>query len=206
MPRLRLPLPESTGSDRDELLCTHGFVDRAYSVFFLRTTVSFDFSYCTCYCNNTMTGCASIPPLVFGYLEVESRGCAAWLREVDEGTSPWAPEAPCTSASIDAAASLHCNHALPTAAASRGPGWRSGGPRADGGADLRAIRSELETPVPHRDLLPPRACERSFDSQPVSAGDIQQGACQSLAFVRHGAAYVGTSLAFNDLANACRIV
>src|SRR6516162_4238785 len=36
LPRLRLPLPERTGSDRDELRCPHGFVDRAYSVFLLR--------------------------------------------------------------------------------------------------------------------------------------------------------------------------
>lgn len=153
-----------------------------------------------------MTWCASIPPLVFGFLEVESRDCAAWLREVDEGTSPWAPEAPCTAATTDAAASLHCNHALPTAAASLGPEWRSGRPRADGGADLRAIRSELEIPLPQRDLLPLRACERSYDSQPVSVGDIQQGACQSRALVCRCAAFVGTTLAFNDLANACRSV
>ena len=36
LPRLRLPLPERTGSDRDELHCPHGFVDRAYLVFLLR--------------------------------------------------------------------------------------------------------------------------------------------------------------------------
>ena len=30
---LRLPLPERTGSDRDEPHCPHGFVDRAYSLF-----------------------------------------------------------------------------------------------------------------------------------------------------------------------------
>jgi len=29
----RLPLPERTGSDRDEPHCPHGFVDRAYSFF-----------------------------------------------------------------------------------------------------------------------------------------------------------------------------
>ena len=36
----RLPLPEKTGSDRDEPHCPHGFVDRAYLVFCveLRTT------------------------------------------------------------------------------------------------------------------------------------------------------------------------
>jgi hypothetical protein len=35
--RLRLPLPERTGSDRDEPLCPPGFVDRAYLVFCLVT-------------------------------------------------------------------------------------------------------------------------------------------------------------------------
>ena len=33
--RCQLPLPDRAGSDRDELLCFDGFVDRAYSVFFV---------------------------------------------------------------------------------------------------------------------------------------------------------------------------
>jgi hypothetical protein len=110
LPRLRLPLPESTGSDRDELLCTHGFVDRAYSVFLLRDFVSLRLRYCTCYI--TMTGVLRSPLGVPAAPRSRRTVCAAWLREVNEGTSPWRSRAlhshcvlrrprPCT-------ATMHC--------------------------------------------------------------------------------------------------
>lgn len=90
LPRLRLPLPERTGSDRDELLSPHGFVDRAYSVFLLRCVSLLRTSHCI----YRATVGASIPPLSCYSPEAGSHLRALLLRGVNEGTSPWAHPRP----------------------------------------------------------------------------------------------------------------
>ncbi len=86
LPRLRLPFPERTGSDRDELRCPHGFVDRAYSVFLLRCVAADH----TCYCG--------LPWCHFPPCDLRLPRSRSPLRRsrtgVNEGTSPRAPARP----------------------------------------------------------------------------------------------------------------
>ena len=90
LPRLRLPLPERTGSDRDELLSPHGFVDRAYSVFLLRCVSLLRTSHCI----YRATVGASIPPLSCYSPDAGSHLRALLHRGVNEGTSPRAHPRP----------------------------------------------------------------------------------------------------------------
>jgi len=126
LPRLRLPLPERTGSDRDELRCPHGFVDRAYSVFLLRC-VSANLTHLLQL--RRPTRCASIPPFL-NPLVASPYVRAARLRGVNRGYEP------------PGAGSARFESCLP----GRRPDflrWRSGRPRADGGARPARDASEL---------------------------------------------------------------
>src|SRR5262245_36365603 len=150
LPRLRLPLPERTGSDRDELHCPHGFVDRAYSVFFtaLRCYEPYSPSY---YCRLDLrpsplfTSAPQAPP---HDRAVKPQGFRI------EGTSP-----PGAGSTRDNRTALPCLR------------WRSGRPRADGGA--RPARGAFRTLRPHspsEDLLPPLAREPAAAHDPYPRG------------------------------------
>jgi hypothetical protein len=160
-PRLRLPLPERTGSDRDELLCPHGFVDRAYSVF-LRRCVATN-QYCS---PTTATRCESVPPLAL----LRPRGGAAsranLTRGVNEGRGyePPGAFAPFTPTSVCCA--------LPAVVVRKAARrWR---------CPTRARRFRTpEIPIPHRNLSPPRICEL-HRPHPVSERCTMQSACQYL--------------------------
>lgn len=90
LPRLRLPLPERTGSDRDELLSPHGFVDRAYLVFLLRCVSLLR-------TNSLRLQTISVRPSPLGVAcgpEAVAHSRAVLLRGVKEGTSPRARPRP----------------------------------------------------------------------------------------------------------------
>jgi hypothetical protein len=123
-PRLRLPLPERTGSDRDELLCPHGFVDRAYSVFLRRLRCCEPVLLITYDCDSL---CIRPPRWSCCDLEPGSHSRANLTRGVNEGTSPRALARP----------------SLRTAVAPSPLRWWPGRPRADGGARPARDASEL---------------------------------------------------------------
>ena len=136
LPRLRLPLPERTGSDRDELLSPHGFVDRAYSVFLLRC-VSLLRTY------SLLQPGFSVRPSPLGPAcdpEAVSHLRAVPFRGVNEGTSPRAHPRP------SLLLRLPLRRALPGTSHRGLPRWWSGGSRADGGARPARVPSELERP------------------------------------------------------------
>ena len=86
MPRLRLPLPERTGSDRDELRCPHGFVDRAYSVFLLRLRCCELLDHFCCdYCDQLVM---RPPPLLDIDLWASPGTCPDRLRGLNRGYEP----------------------------------------------------------------------------------------------------------------------
>ena len=99
-PRLRLPLPERTGSDRDELLCPYGFVDRAYSVF-LRRCVATNRYFSTATYLRQPTRCDSVPLWVL----LRPRGGAALpcgtAARSERGYEPPGACAPVTSHVLD---------------------------------------------------------------------------------------------------------
>jgi hypothetical protein len=158
LPRLRLPLPERTGSDRDELLSPHGFVDRAYSVFLLRcvSLLRTDSLHLPGY------GRCVHPPLGPAYSpEAGSHLRALLLRRVNEGTSPWAHPRPLL---------LRLRYDVPCLERPAGI-CLDGGPEGRAPMevpDLRASRPNDEIPLPPRDLQPPGLATR-VASQPVSA-------------------------------------
>ena len=81
--------------------------------------------------------------------------------------------------------------------------WRSGRPRADGGARPARDRSELmRSRIPHRNPLPPRACE-PHRPQPVSAAQVEQSACQSPHYLPLACIQALTRLGHNDLLDTC---
>ena len=166
--------------------------------FYCVTSVRFD---CGTAPATSLTRCALIPPLVLLLPRRRlHRLCAAASRG-ERGYEPRARFAPCT-----ALLHLALPAACPAAAASRWS-WVEVRRFARGRRCCSAREpSELEIPLPQRDLLPLRACERSFDSQPVSADDIQQGACQSHDVVRRDGDAVNKMLRLNALADPCPAV
>ena len=128
LPRLRLPLPERTGSDRDELLCPHGFVDRAYSVFLLRCVATNLCFYCTCYRGLRCV----VSPLVICF--VPGSSALRWIdRGVNEGTSPRAPARPTFLLRASTSCAATCSGRGPATARR----WR---------CPTCARRSELQSP------------------------------------------------------------
>jgi len=168
LPRLRLPLPERTGSDRDELRCPHGFVDRAYSVFLLRLRCCELHNHC--YFNfgqlvlRPSLLCSTAAP-------IHRRTLARlWIEARNEGTSPRAHRAPVTATTTATPWEMSIQPAVEVRkAACR---WR---------CPTRARRFRTrETSLPQQDLLPPSAREPEA-SRPVSARPVLQSACQSPA-------------------------
>lgn len=150
LPRLRLPLPERTGSDRDELRCPHGFVDRAYSVFLLRLRcVALLRTLLTCYCDL----CASIPPCVLATAPELRRSCD-WEPRSERGYEPPGASAPCTSRLL-----------LRKPRAVEGPECRA---PMEVPTCARRFRT-LEPPLPQRGLEPPGSRRTSRRRDPYLA-------------------------------------
>ena len=180
LPRLRLPLPERTGSDRDELLSPHGFVDRAYSVF-LQPCVALLRTY------SLRLRDFSVRPSPLGSCfgpEAVPHSRAVLLRGVNEGTSPRAHSRP--SLPLPLPLLLLLLLPLPTTCpawyvtARKMPRWRSGGSRADGGARPARVPSELKRPLsPHEIPDHLRLATVWLRHNPYPLATPKQGACQS---------------------------
>ena len=192
MPRLRLPLPERTGSDRDELHCPHGFVDRAYSVFLLRCVAA---NYSTT--ATSASSCCVHPP--FAVLPPRR-----FREHLLDSTSRLETRVRAPGRSMRPS-QLRCDNIAATSLL-RHPG---GCPCSCGGGpedhapmevpDLRAVLPNFGISLPQRDPLPPSAREPEA-SRPVSARDTLQSACQSpprseLDSIRSCIPYVSIALA-----------
>jgi hypothetical protein len=189
LPRLRLPLPERTGSDRDELLSPHGFVDRAYSVFLLRcvSLLRTDSLHLPGY------GRCVHPPFVLLQPRCRIALACASASGSERGYEPLGASAP-------TATSTAVRRALPGTSCGELPRWWSGGSRADGGARPARVPSErLGSQSPLRDPQPPGLATR-VASQPVSAAQVKQGACQSWSARPPFLALVTSSYCGNGLA------
>ena len=188
LPRLRLPLPERTGSDRDELLCPHGFVDRAYSVFLLRCVAA----------NLTQPLLLQIrlvvrpSPLCRTPRRFTDTFAAAWHRGVKRGYEP--PGRQRRPVLLQLGTSWEMSNVPAVEVRKTARRWRCP-------TFTRCFRTR-ETPLPQRDLLPPSAREPEA-SRPVSARYTLQSACQSPLRSAHDLMRSCTSAVSNVLANQC---
>jgi len=187
LPRLRLPLPERTGSDRDELRCPHGFVDRAYSVFLLRC-VSANLTH-----QLQLRRLDVRPsPLYPSTLDAAPNVRAASLEAVKRGYEP-----------PGAGSARHICHLHP----GRRPAFltmevRKAARRWRCPTCVRLFRTR-EIPLPQQDLLPPSAREPEC-SRPVSGAYTLQPACQSRRRSEGETLRTPIPMGRNDLETSCQ--